>query len=119
MDSEESIPLVANINTAMQSINNSTNIRYGDMPVVRISGNAIFLFIICLVVALQTPFVVDPGNIGLIVTLGKVISVESGLHFKIPLVSRVITLTTKTQKLEESNSTPTKEGLSVQLDTAM
>merc|ERR1712038_1615943 len=54
-----------------------------------------------------------------IVTLGKVVAVESGLHFKAPLVSKVITFSAKTQKLAESNNTPTKEGLSVQLDTAI
>ena len=67
----------------------------------------------------QLTFVVQPGTIGLVVTLGDVVAVQSGFHFKYPFISEVITFTAKTQKLEESNNTPTKEGLSVQLDTAM
>jgi len=64
-------------------------------------------------------FVVAPGTVGIVVTLGKVISYPSGLHFKIPFVSQLIEMNAKTQKLEESNDTPTKEGLTVRLDTAV
>lgn len=79
----------------------------------------VFLAIIIISCVFDTAFVVEPGTIGLIVTLGNVVAVQNGVHFKIPLVSKVIMFTAKTQKLEESNNTPTKEGLSVQLDTAM
>ena len=79
----------------------------------------LIFFLVVTLTLLQTSFIVEPGNIGLVVTLGSVTAVQSGLHFKFPFVSRVITFSAKTQKLEESNNIPTKEGLSVQLDTAM
>ena len=62
---------------------------------------------------------VQPELIRLVITLGHVTAINSGLHFKAPLVSELITMSAKMQKLEEENMIPTKEGLSVKLDTAM
>ena len=64
-------------------------------------------------------FVVPPGQIGVVVTLGHVASYGQGLHWRIPYASHVVMMSAKTQKLDEQNNVPTKEGLSVQLDTAM
>lgn len=64
-------------------------------------------------------FVVPPGMIGIVVTLGKVEAFENGVHHRTPFVSHVEILSAKTQLLEEENVIPTKEGLSVKLDTAI
>jgi prohibitin 1 len=53
------------------------------------------------------------------VTLGHIGTSSSGLHYRVPLVSTVEFLSTKTQLLEEKNVIPTKEGLAVTLDTAV
>lgn len=107
MNTEESTPLMPSNHYSASTNSNE------------IFSTKLFITLIITISLLQTAFVVDPGNIGLIVTLGNVVAVQSGLHFKIPFVSRVIIFTAKTQKLEETNNTPTKEGLSVRLDTAM
>ena len=62
--------------------------------------------------------VVQPGEIGVAITLGDYQSYEPGLYLTSP-VTRVTKLSSKTQKLDEQNTCPTKEGLSVQLDTAV
>ena len=64
-------------------------------------------------------FVVPPGMVGVVVTLGKVNAYSSGLHNRLPLVSELFLFSTKTQLIEEENVIPTKEGLSVTLDTAV
>ena len=64
-------------------------------------------------------FVVAPGYVGVVVTLGHIQTHDNGLHFRFPLMSKLERFSTKTQKLEEENSTPTKEGLSVELDTVV
>lgn len=64
-------------------------------------------------------FVVPPGSIGIVVTFGKVESFSAGLHAKLPWISSLELISAKTQLLEEKNQTPTKEGLSVELDTAI
>mmetsp|Transcript_25593 Transcript_25593/g.70648 ORF Transcript_25593/g.70648 Transcript_25593/m.70648 type:complete len:341 (-) Transcript_25593:99-1121(-) len=74
------------------------------------------LFLICM---LEFAFVVPPGSVGIVVTVGQVQSVESGIHYRIPFFSHVEHLSTKTQLLEEKNVVPTKEGLAVTLDTAV
>ncbi len=64
-------------------------------------------------------FSVPPGTIGVVVTFGHVRSCGPGVYTKAPLISEVINFTAKTQKLEETNAIPTKEGLNVELDTAV
>ena len=65
-------------------------------------------------------FVVPPGMVGIVVTFGHVKDHESGLYLRAPLgLSRLEVFSAKTQKLEEQNTTPTKEGLSVKLDTVV
>ena len=59
------------------------------------------------------------GNIGVVITLGHVASYPPGIHWRIPYASHLVLLSAKTQKLDEQNQVPTKEGLSVQLDTAV
>ena len=77
------------------------------------------ILLVAVVSAFETAFVVPPGMVGIIVTLGQVQAMPAGLHFRIPMVSEVEILSTKTQLLEEQNVIPTKEGLSVTLDTAV
>ena len=63
--------------------------------------------------------VIKPGEIGVVVTLGHITAFPPGPHFRAPFISRVTRMSTKTQLLEQANTIPTKEGLSVRLDTAM
>lgn len=85
------------------------------MSIVVLTSLAVFALIcIC-----EAPFVVPPGMVGVVVTLGHVQSYSNGLHFRAPLVSSVHIMTTKTQLLEEKNVILTKEGLAVTLDTAV
>ncbi|CAB9522954.1 Prohibitin-2 [Seminavis robusta] len=78
------------------------------------------LFVLMVVVPVFSSwFVVPPGEIGVVVTLGQVSSFGQGLHWRIPYASHLVMLSAKTQKLDEQNNVPTKEGLSVQLDTAI
>lgn len=63
--------------------------------------------------------VIKPGEVGVIVTLGHITTFPPGPHFRAPFISRVTRMSTKTQLLEQANTIPTKEGLSVRLDTAM
>jgi prohibitin 1 len=79
----------------------------------------IFFGFFLLVTLLDLFFVVPPGMVGVVVTLGHIESFQSGLHTRVPWISHLVLLTTKTQLLEEKNAVPTKEGLSVSLDTAV
>lgn len=63
--------------------------------------------------------VIPPGEIGIVVTLGHASVFTPGAHFRTPVVSYLKTMSTKTQLLEQENTIPTKEGLSVRLDTAV
>jgi regulator of protease activity HflC (stomatin/prohibitin superfamily) len=84
----------------------------------KLIGMVLVLFCL-LLYASDSFFVVPPGTIGVVVTLGHVQAFDSGFHRKTPFVSEVIEFTAKTQKLEEENDIPTKEGLNVRLDTAV
>jgi prohibitin 1 len=77
------------------------------------------LLIVFLIVLAEMVFIVPPGAVGIVVMLGKVQAFESGMHYRIPLMSRLEIMSAKTQLLEEKNTIPTKEGLNVELDTAI
>jgi regulator of protease activity HflC (stomatin/prohibitin superfamily) len=79
----------------------------------------VFLCVVVIISLFDMSFVVPPGMVGIAVTLGHVEAFSSGLHFRIPWVSHVEILSAKTQLLEDKNIIPTKEGLSVTLDTAV
>lgn len=80
------------------------------IPVLTILGVILFV---------SSYIIVPPGTIAIVVTAGQVVAYESGMHHKFPILSEVIEMTAKTQKLEQENDIPTKEGLSVRLDTAV
>lgn len=63
--------------------------------------------------------VVDTGEIGILNQFGSLSQLDPGLHIVPPIVSKVTFLSTKTTLLEQSNFVPTKEGLTVELDTAV
>lgn len=63
--------------------------------------------------------VINPGEIGIVTTLGRIRSIDQGLHHLTPFVSNVEKMSTKVQLLQERNTIPTREGLSVSLDTAV
>lgn len=64
-------------------------------------------------------FVVPPGSIGLVITLGRIKSFYPGAHYRNPMISKIVYMSSKKQLLKENSLTPTKEGLSVELDTAV
>lgn len=78
-----------------------------------------FSFLFACVALLELAFVVPPGMIAIVITLGSISSYQAGLHYRLPFVSRVELLSAKTQLLDKQNTIPTKEGLSVSLDTAI
>jgi len=80
---------------------------------------AAVVVLLVLLPVLTSWFLVQPGEIGVVVTMGRVASYGPGPHFRLPYVSHLHMFSSKTQKLDEKNSVPTKEGLTVQLDTAM
>lgn len=69
--------------------------------------------------AIQCATVVEAGTVGIVSTFGNLERFDPGLHFRIPIVTGVTQLSTKTELLEQSNFVPTKEGLTVELDTAV
>jgi len=97
---------------------NGSRASYSDQDSMQSLKLAISFLLLTLIIS-QTFFVVPPGTIGIVVTLGHVVAFESGIHVKMPFLSELINLTAKTQKLEEENNIPTSEGLSVRLDTAV
>jgi prohibitin 1 len=111
-DQGEEQPLVGSITLPNSNDDNPVRIVIG-WAVVVIVG---ILAMVCL---FDTAYVVPPGMVGVVVTLGHVETYSSGLHFRVPLVSHVYMMSTKTQLLEEKNVVPTKEGLAVTLDTAV
>ena len=44
---------------------------------------------------------------------------DTNLHYRMPYASYLVKMSAKTQLLEQENLIPTKEGLSVKLDTAV
>lgn len=69
---------------------------------------------------LATSFqVVDTGEIGILNQFGSLSQLDPGLHIVPPIISKMVFLSTKTTLLEQSNFVPTKEGLTVELDTAI
>lgn len=71
-------------------------------------------------IALGKSFVeVPPGEVGVVVTRGNLRTVGPGRHQVRPFASEVDMMSTKTQLLEQEHTIPTKEGLNVQLDTAV
>lgn len=68
----------------------------------------------------QVTVIVPPGEVGVVTTFGSVSkqTLPSGLHLKNP-VSQVRNVSVKTRLCEEETYVPTKEGLTVELDTAL
>lgn len=83
------------------------------------AGISVLVAFFVLIIAFSSSVVIPPGEIGIVVTLGNIKTLPPGLHFRAILISSVETLSGKTQLLEQENVIPTKEGLSVKLETAM
>jgi len=86
------------------------------LPSMIFGGVVAFLVVFLLPSSLV---VIKPGELGVVVTLGHLKTMMPGPHFRMPLISKVNRMSTKTQLVEQSNTIPTKEGLSVRLDTAI
>jgi regulator of protease activity HflC (stomatin/prohibitin superfamily) len=63
--------------------------------------------------------VVRPGEVAVVVTLGHIAVLPPGARLRIPFVSYVDRMSTKTQLMDQINTIPTKEGLTVQLEAAV
>ena len=82
-------------------------------------GLGILVLVAVIIPFFSSFFIIPPGEIGIVVTLGHVKSYRPGPHWRIPFLSHLVLMSSKTQKLDEQNNVPTQEGLSVQLDTAV
>lgn len=67
----------------------------------------------------QSKTTIPPGEVGIVLERGNLRSVGPGRHKIKPFVAEVILMDGKTQLLSQHHVTPTKEGLSVQLDTTI
>jgi len=77
------------------------------------------LLSVILLVAASSAYVVNPGTVGIVTTLGNVEEPQlPGLHFKTP-VSTVNTIDTRTLLCPSENVVPTSEGLNVELDVSL
>jgi regulator of protease activity HflC (stomatin/prohibitin superfamily) len=78
------------------------------------------VFVFFTIIGFFTSFViVGPGEVAIKIKLGEVDTLLPGWHLRTPFLTSIRKMSTKIQLLEESNTIPTKEGLSVHLDTAM
>lgn len=77
-------------------------------------------FTIALSLLISSVYVVVPGTVGIVTTLGSVERPQlPGLHFKAPWISDLNTIDTKTLLCASENTVPTAEGLNVQLDVSL
>merc|ERR1712086_268264 len=92
----------------------------GSMASDGIAASVMVCLVLSAAALLLSIKVVPPANVGVVVTLGSVSedTLPSGVHLVNPLAS-AITFSLKTQLLEQANFVPTKEGLTVELDTAL
>jgi prohibitin 1 len=67
----------------------------------------------------ECTFVVPPGEVAVVVTLGHGVSRLPGFHLRYPFISELKFFSAKIQKSEAKNIVPTKEGLAVTLDTVI
>ena len=92
----------------------ATDVKGGCLPQVAVAAA------VCAAVLLfGDTTIVQPGEVGIATTLGFIgAPLQAGFHFVSPLAD-VRSYSTKTILAEESTTVPTKEGLSVELDTAL
>ena len=88
----------------------------GDQTAAYTATAAAFAFVIFA----STFNIVQPGQVGIVTTLGSMspTPIQAGFRFKSPLANTE-TFSIKTTLTEESTTVPTKEGLSIELDTAL
>lgn len=98
---------------------NKRESEYDSKPTKSMIIPKILLCLFVIIAVANSFFVVPPGTIGVVVTLGQVSAYSSGFHIKFPFLAQLINMTAKTQKLEAENDIPTREGLIVRLDTAV
>lgn len=102
-------------NNIVSTMNNMCSQIYGIFL-----GVLLVLGVILVIISIfNFSFIVSPGEIGIVVTLGHAAAYYPGLHYRIPYVSNLVKMSAKTQLLEQENLIPTKEGLAVTLDTAV
>jgi prohibitin 1 len=85
-----------------------------ELPAKLIAGG------VALILFSSVTAIVEPGDVGIVTTLGAMspAPLQAGFHFKSPMAD-VRTFSVKTVLTEEKTTVPTKEGLSIELDTAL
>uniref|UniRef100_A0A7S2H7B2 Prohibitin n=1 Tax=Helicotheca tamesis TaxID=374047 RepID=A0A7S2H7B2_9STRA len=126
MSLDETTPLVvisSSFSSPNETINSSTDNNRGWTKMVCPSDlhSAVILGILGIsAIAMFSSFVVmAPGEVGVATTFGHAHGLSEGINVVAPMVTKVQTLSTKTQKLESVNKVPTREGLAVSLDLAI
>ena len=114
--SNEAEPLVSHSRSTGEGRNSDGTPTLGTVMTLAVK---IVVAIIVISMVCEMFFVVPPGMVGVVITLGKVQAFDSGMHLRFPFVSHLELFSAKTQLLQEKNVIPTKEGLSVELDTAV
>ncbi len=79
------------------------------------------IFFVVLVIVMGAFKIVNPGERGVLVTLGDISDVvqDEGLHMIIPFVQRITTIDVKTQKVEYESSSSSKDLQSVRTVVAL
>eukprot|EP00562_Extubocellulus_spinifer_P033019 CAMPEP_0178682916 /NCGR_PEP_ID=MMETSP0699-20121125/2028_1 /TAXON_ID=265572 /ORGANISM="Extubocellulus spinifer, Strain CCMP396" /LENGTH=123 /DNA_ID=CAMNT_0020327481 /DNA_START=110 /DNA_END=477 /DNA_ORIENTATION=- len=100
MTSQEQLPLFSSSNGRKGTGGSDTKITCAMCCAVIGLSVGCILAIVALVALFEMPFIVPPGYVGAVVTMGHVHSYNSGLHFRVPFVSKVKLMTAKIQILE-------------------
>src|SRR3989339_1924418 len=76
------------------------------------------ILVVAVTVAVSTAKVVPPGNVGVLVLLGKVYgSIPEGVHLVNPLASMTL-MNVRTKQVFEHAEAPSREGLNVALEVS-
>lgn len=111
---------VIDLNTGTASFN-PWNISMESFKHILWNIGKVALLLLALLIISSGFKIVDPGERGVKVTLGKVSTTElgEGLHWKIPLIQTIKPMSIQVQKLETISSSASKDLQSVQTDMAL
>src|SRR5215471_18377591 len=103
----------------MASFGTSRVIDANPAPVFRLVGIGVLFFLVLITVYAAVAYV-PPGHVGVLTSFGRVTGevLPEGTHFVSPFKINH-TLTIRTQSQEEHTSTPSSEGLNLEIDTSL
>jgi prohibitin 1 len=105
--------------SAMANFGTSRVIDANPTPVFRLVGIGVLVFLVVLMLYAAVAYV-PPGHVGVLTSFGKVTFeiLPEGTHFVSPFkINHVLSVRTETQ--EEHTSTPSMEGLNLEMDTSL